>query len=61
MAPEEENRQPDGPQDGPGHNRFLRARRSRSIAIALSLAGFAVMFYLITLVKMGPAVFNRPL
>ena len=37
-----------------------RARRSRSIAIALSLAALVVLFYVMTLVK-GPAVLIRPL
>ena len=37
-----------------------RARRSRSIAIALSLATLVVLFYVITLVK-GPIVLVRPL
>ncbi|MBW7948218.1 MAG: hypothetical protein KJZ73_01830 [Pseudorhodoplanes sp.] len=37
-----------------------RARRARSIAIALSLAALAVLFYIVTLVK-GPGVLNRPL
>ena len=37
-----------------------RARRSRSIAIALSLAALVVLFYVITLVK-GPIVLGRPL
>lgn len=36
-----------------------RARRSRSLAIALSLAGLAILFFIMTLVK-GPAVFLRP-
>jgi hypothetical protein len=36
-----------------------RARRSRSIAIALSLVALVVLFYVITLVK-GPAVLQRP-
>jgi hypothetical protein len=36
-----------------------RARRSRSLAIALSLAGRAILFFIMTLVK-GPAVFLRP-
>jgi hypothetical protein len=38
-----------------------RTRRSRSIALALVLAGFAVLFYLVTIVKLGPGIFNRPL
>jgi hypothetical protein len=37
-----------------------RARRSRSIAIALALGFLVILFYAVTLVK-GPAVLNRPL
>lgn len=37
-----------------------RARRSRSIAIAVSLVALIVLFYVMTLVK-GPAVLIRPL
>ncbi len=37
-----------------------RARRSRSIAIALALGALVILFYIVTLVK-GPAVLNRPL
>ncbi len=37
-----------------------RARRSRSIAIAVTLAALVVLFYVITLVK-GPGVLQRPL
>ena len=37
-----------------------RARRQRSIAIAVSLGILVVLFYLVTLVK-GPGVLNRPL
>jgi hypothetical protein len=37
-----------------------RARRSRSIAIAVSLAALVLLFYVRTLVK-GPAVLIRPL
>jgi len=38
----------------------LRARRARSIAIAVSLAVLVVLFYIVTLVK-GPGVLERPL
>ncbi len=38
-----------------------RARRSRSIAIGLALAALVIIFYIATLVHLGPAVFNRPL
>ena len=37
-----------------------RARRSRSIAIALSLVALVVLFYVMTLVK-GPVVLIRPM
>lgn len=37
-----------------------RARRSRSIAIALSLAALVVLFYAMTLVK-GPIILMRPM
>ena len=40
--------------------RQLRARRARSIAIAVSLGVLALLFYIVTLVK-GPGVLNRPL
>jgi hypothetical protein len=38
-----------------------RRRRARSIAIALVLAGLAILFYLVTIVKIGPQILNRPL
>ncbi|MBV9348802.1 MAG: hypothetical protein JO245_12600 [Pseudolabrys sp.] len=38
-----------------------RRRRGRNIAIALSLAALVVLFYLVTIVKLGPSVLNRPL
>jgi hypothetical protein len=37
-----------------------RARRARSIAIAVSLGVLVILFYIVTLVK-GPGVLNRPL
>lgn len=36
-----------------------RTRRRRSIALAIALAIFAVTFYTLTIVKMGPALFDR--
>ncbi|MEM6665408.1 MAG: hypothetical protein AAF638_03305 [Pseudomonadota bacterium] len=38
-----------------------KRRRARSIAIACVLVGLIVLFYVITLVKMGPAIFDRAL
>ncbi|WP_306119610.1 MULTISPECIES: hypothetical protein [unclassified Roseitalea] len=37
------------------------ARRKRSIALALALAAFVVIFYLVTVIKFGPEILNRPL
>jgi hypothetical protein len=38
-----------------------RQRRARSIAIALAPAALVVLFYLVTIVKLGPGVMERPL
>ena len=38
-----------------------RRRRARSIAIALSLGALMLLFYLVTILKLGPGVLNRPL
>lgn len=39
----------------------LRRRRARSIALALVLGFLALLFYVVTVVKLGPNVLNRPL
>jgi hypothetical protein len=52
-----------GPKPEPGirlTEQQRRARRARSIAIAISLGVLAVLFYIVTLVK-GPGVLERPL
>ncbi len=36
-------------------------RRKRSIALALVLAALVAIFYVLTIVKMGPSVLDRPL
>lgn len=38
-----------------------RRRRARSVAIALALAALVLLFYLVTIVKLGPGVMERPL
>ena len=38
-----------------------RRRRARSIAIGLALGALALLFYAVTIVKLGPGVMNRPL
>lgn len=37
------------------------AQKRRSIALALALAAFAALFYVLTIVKMGPGLFDRPM
>jgi len=38
-----------------------RRRRARSIAIAVALAALVLLFYAVTIVKLGPGVLRRPL
>jgi hypothetical protein len=38
-----------------------RRRRARSIAIALVLGALVLLFYVVTIVKLGPGVLRRPL
>jgi hypothetical protein len=38
-----------------------RRQRARSIAIALALAALVVIFYVVTIVRLGGNVFNRPI
>jgi len=38
-----------------------KARRSRSLAIGVALAVVVVLFYVLTLVKFGPAILQRPM
>ena len=38
-----------------------KARRNRSVAIAVALAVLVVMFYVLTIVKFGPSIIDRPL
>ena len=37
------------------------AKRRRSRSIAIALAALALLFYVVTIAKMGPQVLNRPL
>jgi hypothetical protein len=38
-----------------------KIRRRRSIALGVALALFALVFYVLTIVRMGPALFDRTL
>jgi hypothetical protein len=48
------------PGEGPDEQ-ARTARRRRSIAIALVLGGLVALFYLVTIVRLGGNVFNRPI
>ncbi|MBL4756184.1 MAG: hypothetical protein JKY32_00655 [Rhizobiales bacterium] len=39
---------------------FFRRRRARSYAIAAILLGLVVLFYVVTIVKLGPGILDRP-
>ncbi|MFG1357402.1 hypothetical protein [Xanthobacter pseudotagetidis] len=39
----------------------VRRRRARNVAIATVLGFLAILFYVVTIVKLGPNVLNRPL
>jgi len=38
-----------------------RRRRARSVAIGLALGALVLLFYVVTIVKLGPGVLRRPL
>jgi hypothetical protein len=38
-----------------------RRRRARSVAIGLTLGALVLLFYIVTIVKLGPGVLNRPM
>jgi ferric-dicitrate binding protein FerR (iron transport regulator) len=38
-----------------------KRRRRRSVALALALFAAVIIFYVLTIVKMGPAIFDRAL
>ena len=45
----------------PDDEEAKRRRRRNTIALGLVLGALALIFYALTIVKMGPAVFNRDL
>jgi hypothetical protein len=38
-----------------------RRQRARSVAIGVALAILVALFYVVTIVKLGPGVMNRPM
>ncbi|HKH81654.1 MAG TPA: hypothetical protein VKA03_08625 [Methylovirgula sp.] len=39
----------------------IKSRRQRNIAIGLAVGFLVLLFYAVTIVKVGPGVLNRPL
>ena len=39
----------------------VKRRRARSVAIALTLGALVLLFYVVTIVKMGPQIMSRTL
>ena len=39
----------------------IARRRRRSVMLGLALGAVVLLFYVLTIVKMGPSVFDRPL
>ena len=63
MAMEKDTKPPatgESPPHVPG-DAEARRRRSRSIALALVLGALVVLFYVVTIAKMGPQVLQRPM
>jgi hypothetical protein len=39
----------------------LKSRRQRNVAIGLAIGFFVLLFYVVTIAKLGPGVLERPL
>ena len=52
---------PQKPVPAPFSPEDMARRRRRSVALALVLGGLVIFFFVVTLVKTGPAILNRPL
>ena len=55
------DQRPQQPSPAPFSPEDMARRRRRSIALALVLGGLVIFFFVVTLVKTGPAIMNRPL
>lgn len=40
---------------------IVARRRRRSVALGIVLGAIVLIFYVLTIVKLGPAIFERPL
>lgn len=39
----------------------IKSRRARNVAIGLSIAALCVIFYAVTVVKLGPGILHKPM
>jgi hypothetical protein len=39
----------------------LKSRRQRNVAIGLAVGFFVVLFYVVTIAKLGPGILSRPM
>ncbi|WP_202899156.1 hypothetical protein [Methylocapsa aurea] len=39
----------------------LKSRRQRNVAIGIAIGFFVLLFYVVTIAKLGPGVLERPL
>ena len=39
----------------------LKSRRQRNVAIGLAVGFFVLLFYVVTIAKLGPGVISRPM
>jgi hypothetical protein len=40
---------------------FEKQRKSRNLAIGISLAAFVLLVFVVTIVRLGPGILDRPL
>jgi hypothetical protein len=52
---------PDGTRPAPLTEVEQKRRRTRSLAIALALGFMVLLFYVVTIAKLGPQVLSRPM
>lgn len=50
----------DSPVQGRGVQEQAKIRRQRNVAIGVALAVLCLLFYAVTIVKLGPGVLARP-
>ena len=52
---------PNNEKQAAGNAEFVSRRRRRSVALGLVLGAIVLIFYVLTIVKLGPNIFDRVL